>query len=256
MPKRDGHRPTVMLVGTGHWSNPGKDYQAADYGDMLAPKRQEEIRAALGQLAAFAPTKIALEVMPDRTDDLDDDYRRFRAGDLSLTADERHQIGFRLSAKMGHDRVFGIDWHDLDRDIGWDVAVVAAQRLGQDDLVTAFTKTSDDDKDEPSTGEMSLRDRTVSELLLDASDPMTLAGNHQVYMDLARVGLDNDYIGADVVLRWYDRNLKIFVNLCRIINSPEDRVLVLIGAGHLPLLRHFLEEAGAFAVVPARSWLG
>lgn len=199
-----------------------------------------------------------MEVMPDRIGDLNEDNRRFRAGDLSLTADERHQIGFRLSAKMGHDRVFGIDWHDLDRDIGWEVAVVAAQRLGQDDLVTAFTETSDDDKDEGSNRQMSLQDRTVSELLLDASDPTTLAGNHRVYVDLARVGLDNDYIGADVVLRWYERNLKIFVNLCRIINSPEDRVLVLvlIGAGHLPLLRHFLEGAEAFTVVPARSWLG
>lgn len=256
MPERDGQRPTIMLVGTGHWSNPGKDYHAADYDDMPAPKRQAEIAATLGQLARFAPTKIALEVMSDRTDDLNEEYRRFRAGELSLTANERHQIGFRLATRMGHDQVFGIDWHDLDRDIGWDVAVEAAQRSGQDDLVTAFTETSDDDRDEPSTRQVSLQNRTVSELLLDASDPTTLAGDHRAYMGLARVGHDNDYIGADVVLRWYDRNLKIFVNLRRILNSPHDRVLVLIGAGLLPLLCHFLEGDGAFDVVPVSSWLG
>lgn len=39
MQERDGLRPTIMLVGTGHWSNPGKDFLAADYDDMLAPKR-------------------------------------------------------------------------------------------------------------------------------------------------------------------------------------------------------------------------
>ena len=241
----------MMLVGTGHWSNPGIDYHSAHYDDMLSPQRQAEIASTLEQLAGFAPTKVALEVMPYAADALNQAYRDYRArgvraGNLTLSANERHQIGFRLSARAGHERVFGIDWHDPARDIGWDGAIQAAIRLGQDDLVTAFNARPEGDGDRRSSEQDSPRYRTVGQLLLDANDPATLATDHQAYMALGRVGQGDDYIGAEVVLRWYERNVKFFVNLCRIIMAPDDRVLVLIGAGHLPLLRHFLEGAGAY----------
>ncbi len=74
-------------------------------------------------------------------------------------------------------------------------------------------------------------------------------------MDLAQVGRGDDYIGAEVVLRWYERNMKIFVNLFRIIPAPDDRVLVLIGGGHLPLLSHFIEGSGSVNLVPVSDYL-
>ncbi len=178
MRERKSERPTVMLVGTGHWSNPGRDYHSPDYDDMLAPGRQAQIRSALELLAGFAPTKIALEVMVGPTDDLNRDYRAYRAGDLLLTASERHQIEFQLASRLGHDQVFGIDWHDPSRDIGWDAAIAAAQQLGQDDLVTAFTQTSIGSVDEPAAQRDWLQERTVSQMLLESSDLVGLAANH------------------------------------------------------------------------------
>ena len=256
MSVHEGARPTVMLVGTGHWSNPGIDYHSPEYDDMLAPGRQAEIDAVLTKLAEYAPTNVALEVMPDAADTLNQAYRDVRAGNLALSANERHQIGFRLAARLGHERVFGIDWHHPGRDIGWDDAIAAAHRLGQDDLVTGFTGSSVEVEAERSGEQSSPRDRTLRQLLLDANDPAMLVADHRVYMDLARVGHGDDRIGADVVLRWYERNMKIFVNLTRIITSAEDRVLVLIGAGHLPLLRHFLEGARSYDLDHVEHYLG
>ncbi len=248
-------RPTVMLVGTGHWSNPGKDYRSTEFDDMLAPRRQAEIETCLEQLARFAPTTIALESMADPADSVNQDYRRYRAGALALTANERHQIGFRLAARMDHERVYGIDWHDLERDFGWDEAVSAAERLGQHDLVTAFLPGPDHAIDDESGVRSCAQRCTVSQQLLRSSDPAILEDSHCVYMDLARVGQGDDYIGADVVLRWYERNMKIFVNLTRIVSGPDDRILVLIGGGHLPLLSHFLKSSRAFDLVPVSDWL-
>jgi hypothetical protein len=75
-------------------------------------------------------------------------------------------------------------------------------------------------------------------------------------MDLAQVGEGANYIGGDVVLRWYERNMKIFLNIARLATSPDDRILVVIGGGHLPLLTHFAEGSGRFELVSASRYLG
>jgi pheromone shutdown protein TraB len=50
--------------------------------------------------------------------------------------------------------------------------------------------------------------------------------------------------------RWYERNLKIASNVLRIIDSPSDRVLVIIGAAHGPILREILAQVPGVRVIP------
>lgn len=253
MSERADQRPIILLLGTGHWSNPGHDYHSPEYDDMLAPRRQREIASCLERLSRFAPTRIALEGMANETNQLNEEYQRYRNGSLALMANERHQIGFRLAAMLGHDRIHCIDWHDMERPIGWDEAIAFAQANGQDHLVPGFTRTADEQ--EQAAMRSRIAGSNVTELLLDSSDLEGLANNHRVYIDLAQVGNGNDYIGADVVLRWYERNMKIFVNLSRIVSTPNERVLVLIGGGHLPLLSHFVEGAGQFSLASVSTYL-
>jgi len=50
------------------------------------------------------------------------------------------------------------------------------------------------------------------------------------------------YNGADALATyWYDRNLRIFRNIQRITTSPNDRILVLFGAGHISVLDQLLK---------------
>ena len=72
---------------------------------------------------------------------------------------------------------------------------------------------------------------------------------------MARIGSSEDYVGADWVAGWYERNLKIFVNLTRIVNAPEDRILVIYGAGHLPLLTQFVRDSGLFSLESVATYL-
>ncbi|MBA2248236.1 MAG: hypothetical protein H0W23_08910 [Chloroflexia bacterium] len=175
-------------------------------------------------------------------------------GEFELTANERHQVGFRLAAKLGHDRVFGIDWHDSDRQIGWDSAIAFAQEHGQQNLISFFAEQNPSTEVE-AIGPERIRRSTVREQLLDSSDPDLLANGHRIYMDMAQIGEADNYVGADVILRWYERNMKIFVNLSRIISSPEDRVVVVIGAGHVPLLSHFIKASGRYTLESPVTYL-
>ena len=51
-------------------------------------------------------------------------------------------------------------------------------------------------------------------------------------------GEPGDYLGADgFVSGWYTRNLRIYSNIVRELRGPDERVVVIFGAGHVPILR-------------------
>jgi hypothetical protein len=75
-----------------------------------------------------------------------------------------------------------------------------------------------------------------------------------MYLRLARVGAGDGYAGADLLSRWYERNIRIFANLQRVV-EPGDRVVVLIGSGHAPILRELVTYDPTMRRVEAVEYL-
>lgn len=248
-------KPTILLLGCGHWSNPNLDYFNIQYDDMLAPERQRQIHLCLEQLTRFRPTKIALECPVYKAEELNERYLRYRKRELALTANERDQLGLRLAASLKHEQVYPIDWHDLSRAIGWELALDFARENNQVDLIGAVALSQEERQLHMKEETVSARTSSVQELLLQANDPQRLWLNHQLYVNMACIGTETLYVGADVIIRWYERNMKIFVNLTRIITSPLDRILLIIGSGHIPLLSHFIESSRLYTLETVSSYL-
>jgi hypothetical protein len=57
------------------------------------------------------------------------------------------------------------------------------------------------------------------------------------------LGPNAAYLGPDDATEWYNRNLRIYSNLQHLAESPTDRVLMIIGAGHLPILRFIAQSS-------------
>lgn len=74
-------------------------------------------------------------------------------------------------------------------------------------------------------------------------------------MDWFKVGEGDEYPGVDRVTAWYNRNLRIFANLQRITKQPDERILLIIGAGHLPILRHTVLASPEYQLVEVREYL-
>jgi pheromone shutdown protein TraB len=72
------------------------------------------------------------------------------------------------------------------------------------------------------------------------NDPKLLDEGHGLYMLMAQVGNASDPKGAEVLAGWYRRNLLIYRNLVRLAETPEERVLLVIGAGHAKLIRDYI----------------
>lgn len=248
-------RPSILLVGTGHWANPGKDYKSVEFDDMRSPHRQDQIAQVLDRLVHYRPTAIAIELMLKDMESTNEDYRNFRAGMFELTANERHQLGFRLAAKCDLEQLHGIDWHDHDRSIGWDSAISFAKDCGQFDLISFHTDLERETDAEKAAEQTRLRSMSVREQLITTNNLSAMRESHDIYLEMARIGSETSYIGADVITRWYERNMKMFVNIARLATAQDDRILVFVGGGHLPLLTHFIEGSSRFQLERIETFL-
>ena len=82
-----------------------------------------------------------------------------------------------------------------------------------------------------------LRAHTILETLEYTNADARVARDKGLYYSIVRYGDPNDYAGADLLAAWYQRNIRIYQNIVRLIDSPNERVLVIYGSGHLGWLR-------------------
>lgn len=235
----------VMVLGVYHFDNPNQDYVKTDVDDHRSPRRQKEIAEVVDLLAAFQPTKIALEAVDNVT--MARRYNAYLAGSGELGNDERDQLGLRLARRLGHARVYAID-HKLDMD--FERVMAAAQEARNTAFLTAFGEAMT----EVQAQQKRLAALTVRRALIELNDPAELQKVRDLYLQLTRVRLPDAFVGADVLAGWYQRNFRIFANLVPIV-EPGDRVLVIFGAGHAPYLRELVESSADLEFVEPNAAL-
>lgn len=237
-------QPTLLVLGTGHFNNHGRDVINQKIDDVLAEARQAQIIAVVEQLASFRPTHIAVEWPTKDQSTLDARYREYREGKYQLGRPEVDQIGLRLAEKLGLARVYAVDWSEdapgRSQDYDW---LSYAESHGQETLLAAIRDP------ERATGRVSLGTQSIGTWLLQLNRSESLAADHRNYFDLGAIGDHEQQPGASWVGAWYGRNLRIFNNLVRLTDRPQDRILVIYGRGHAYLLRQFSIESGTFRLM-------
>ena len=257
-------KPTVMILGSTHLANPGMDVYNTKMDDVLAPKRQREIEQLVTQLKAFRPTKIAIEADERFDAKINADYRGYLEGTYQLKRGEGNQIGFRLAKQMGHPKMYCVDywperWRILEKidDHLIDRYAFAEAHNQEHFLRPPPVNEGKIVKDKDGTTWIEPEKyQSIIEMYIQGNEPQGRRADHQAYLRSARIGLGAQYPGANWVAHsWYARNLKIFVNLTRITKSSDDRILLIIGAGHVFLVQQFLEDSGDYIVESPLKYL-
>lgn len=255
-------RARVLLLGTFHFDDPGLDDYVPQFAwDARTAEHQSEIARVVEQLGRYAPTRIALEWPASRQATLDSLYEAYRTGGAEPSADERQQLGFRVAHQLGHERVYAVDAQgrsytpELTQEeyearvarlsAAADPAIVAAQR-GIELRYRRQHRTDDSLKTVMRLEDYLVR-RNEEAALLESHGEYLIGGFH--------LGSGDDYLGPDMRTRWYNRNLRIFHNLRRITRSADERLLVIIGAGHVPILRHAVEASPEYELVEVSAYL-
>ncbi|HWT13278.1 MAG TPA: DUF5694 domain-containing protein [Allosphingosinicella sp.] len=249
-----GPKPALLILGAPHFGNPARDVVNVRVADVLAPERQREIEAIVDRLAAFRPTRVAVEWPADEQARLDQRYADYRAGRYALTADERDQIGLRLAARLGLERVDAVDWNG-DAPGGWPPYDYPswAEAHGRGEEWRAWVARMQTEAD---AAARLMACTPVSAWVRKVNTADYRLANHRSYFYIAQIGDRlGDNPGAAWVGTWYTRNLRILNNIRALAASPGDRVLAIYGAGHGHLLDQQARESGEFEVADTLGYL-
>jgi hypothetical protein len=236
-PEAAGAKPSILVLGTVHFGGSTTDLFSPSVPDILTEKRQRELAEMLAALKRFQPTKIAIESTPEGIGKVNGEYQAYLKGEYQLKADEIDQIAYRLAKELGHKQLYAAD---TKLDMDFDGVMAAAAKNGQQALIDTamgFGKTA--------VAEINQKRETstLGAFFRWFNTPEALMNNHRFYYYLAQVGTAADPKGADVLAGWYKRNLLIYGNLVRLIDSPDERILLVIGQGHAKLLSEYIAES-------------
>lgn len=250
--------PKVLLVGTWHFDYPGLDAHVTSEEhkmNIFSEKRQKELMELLDYVARFKPNKIAVEGGRN-SGYLIRRYERWKNGTAPLGASEADQIAIRLMDRFRLDTLFGInayplllEWRD-ERD-----STAAPHYI--DSLLLGHYFGGEDEISKRYAGFYNYKDRlTVEHSLLDnfryINSEKVLNRGFGAY--LAGHFKSEGMQGPDALsMFWFNRNLRIFRNIQNITEGPEDRILVLFGAGHIQILRWLFECSPEYELMEFES---
>lgn len=230
-----------MLVGTFHFGYPNLDAYKVEEDkqvDILSDEKQKEVAELVDYIAKFRPTKIVVEGGLN-TGYLLRRYEKWLSNEGQLRANEIDQLAFRLMKRFALDTLYGCD------------ATGVIEKMMESPDSTVFTTFLEDifaeydwQSDEPIDARYTewydyQTQLSVSLSLLDyfkyLNSDKVIERMHGAYLIGDFRLPDNEGVDA-LTLLWYSRNLHIFRRIQQIEAGPDDRVLVLFGAGHTAIL--------------------
>lgn len=229
--------PIVMLLGVYHFANPGGDVVNIDADDVNSPERQAEINAINDQLALFRPTVVAVEEVPASGSLESPTFPAWKAGQRNDSRGERDQIGFRVAHQAGA-RIASVD---VDMPLPFGPLMQAAGTSAPDLLAQVMSTVQED----ATATSAALEAGSIADALMVLNSPAALRRASSLYYIPLGVTADEGETlpGVELATIWYERNLRICVNLMALA-KPGERVLVIYGSSHVPQLAQCLSEAG------------
>ncbi|SHH17025.1 hypothetical protein SAMN05444372_11921 [Flavobacterium micromati] len=244
------HKTKILLIGTIHFETPHLDKFELKTDDFLAPKRQQELEELTGILKRTNADKVMIEKPFNQQAITDSLYNAYSTGHYKLAVSEREQIGFRLGKKLNLKRI-----NCIDKFYGMHDSLMAAtakennQLYVLQDLGTEGNAMINDYDNQ-------LKKGTITEVLKYINKPEELKRNLSIYLKfLTKIGAGQNFAGAEYVSEWYLRNLAIFSNIINQIEPSDKYVILIFGQGHIPILKHLLQNNDDFELVELNSVL-
>lgn len=246
----------VMIVGSFHFDNPGRDLNNLPVDPVTTPRKQAELAAVAEGLRRFRPTAVAIErEAPDKATLLDQGYPAFTTAALLTNPDERVQVAYRLANLEGLSRVYAIDektregrrdYFPIDTVATWVAAHNREAELAAlRGPVTAYIAQMIADQ----------KTHTLGQMLADTNRvDNPIFGRLDFYYGLMQFDDGLEQPGAELNAAWFERNARIFAKLSSVA-KPGDRIVVVFGAGHAFWLRQLVQMSPGYVLVDPAPYL-
>lgn len=260
----------VAILGTFHFGETS-DYKGGGIEGLLTPLRQQQIDDLNNRLAKYYPDKIFVENTPDTQRYWDRVYsdwlRDIKPSNASTEKNEVFQVGIKLAKKLNNK--FGVICvnyihpeidgqlrkarHKADSLYYFYSQAVNARKPDYD----AFFKHNPIAKksfDEFLLRYGSWKDLSMTEQLIRMNEKESVEALHYINV-MAWMDQNANGVGAELASKEYYRNARILQNILGKIGPFDKKVLVIIGAGHVKVLRDMLESHPFFEVVTGEQLL-
>ena len=248
-PAIDPDAVQVMVLGSYHMAPSNLDLANADVESVLTPQRQAELAAVADSLAAFQPTVVVTERVTEAPGYVDPKFADFTQETLLENPNERVQLAYRLAARAGVTRVYGIDEQPSDGEpdyFPFGKLMAHAAQTGQGDEIGAYVAAIQAMVAEFSEKQPNL---SVAELLLETNQGSMASA--ETYYQMFQFDRGEAQPGSELQAYWFMRNAKIISKLIQ-VTEPGDKVVVVYGAGHKFWFEHFLDNTpGLVRIDPA-----
>lgn len=252
----DKHPVTkIMTLGVFHFAYHNLDVVKTEKKNQISvldEPYQSEIIAVSKAIEEYNPTIIAIEVTPDRQPRIDSLFLLYKSDRLILGKNETDQLAFRLGKDLNLNKIHCVNDFGRHYDNIASIFNDSTRSLKFEDY---FLKSRDSIYGKPPTG------KKVTGII----DELHEINKADVIRESLAIYLMNpfkyeeeagDFTGVDFETgRWFNRNLRIFRNIQRIPHTDDDRILLIIGAGHLNLLNIFFDVSNEFELVSPLPYL-
>ncbi|WP_337041047.1 DUF5694 domain-containing protein [Emticicia sp. 17c] len=264
------NRVQIVFLGVFHMGE-STDYKQGAITDLLSAERQQQIADVVETLAKYNPDKIFVENTPDAQPYWNNVYKNylngFKPADYSAEHNEIYQLGIKLAARVNiPSGVTCINYVQPDLMKGLKTA-----RNKVDTLLSFYTNELE--KKRPSYEAYFKANPSVNKSFKDylaryetwknlsIKDHLVLLNSEESIRALHYFNITgwmdtntNGY-GAEFTAKEYFRNTKILQNILLSVSPSDRRLLVIIGGGHVQVLRDMLKSHPYFEVVDATTLL-
>ena len=237
----------VMLIGTFHFSNPGKDVAQVKTFNVLDDESQKYLKAFAERLAAFKPTRVLLEYDPENEELMNQRYTQYLAGEYELGVNEVYQLGFRIARQAGLTSVQSFD----HREQHWNAEPMfeyakqhdSAEMAVFNEIIGNFEASED-----KARASMNLKG-----LLQRCNSLEQERMNMDLYLATNSIGVNDGWSGADASASWWQRNFRMYANIQQAA-KPGERIIAIGGTGHTAILKTLLATDTRLQGVPVDGY--
>jgi len=253
--KNNPPQTKIMTLGVFHFAYPNLDAVKTDEKDQISvldEPYQSEIIAIAKALKEFNPTIIAVESTPDNQSLQDSLLGLYQQGLRTLRRNEIEQLGFRLVKELDLEKVWCVDdpgrhYSNIEEIFNDKTRLEKFERYYFENQTSEYLPTIPD-----------TRISSIIDELFGRNQPEWIRERLSIYLlhPFKYEEQEGDFTGVDFETgRWYNRNLRILRNIQRIPQSPNDRILLIVGSEHLNLLNIFFDISREYELISPLPYL-
>ncbi|MFC3899515.1 DUF5694 domain-containing protein [Aliicoccus persicus] len=194
-------------------------------------------------LSTFQPTDICIEIEEKNQDEIDEHYQSYDKNRFYKY--ESYDLGFYLGKKNGIKSIRAVDWMENDQNQNGISDAVEWAEQHDPEFMNRLTDLQNFHNQLGAA-------ENIYDATLKLNHPENYKRDQELYGHMMLLG-DKWEMSIPWLAWWYKRNMIMVNNITRNLKD-DSRVIMIVGAGHIYILKQLLESSGKFDVKTFHDW--